>query len=57
MRGRHMCGKPEFLGHSDFATVVIAPNRFIDRYRSQCALFDVVIPHEGIAAFLPAFSQ
>jgi|SRR6185437_9512361 hypothetical protein len=55
-RAKHMLGKPEFLSHTDFATVLLAPEPFRDRFGPDCSLFDVFIAYEEVAMHLPAFS-
>jgi hypothetical protein len=54
-RADHLRHNPKYLSYTDFATMIIAPRAFRDRYRARCDLFDAFIPHEGIAQFVPEF--
>jgi hypothetical protein len=54
-RAKHMMGKAEFLSHSDFSTILLAPRCFKARFELDCALFDVFIAYEEAALFVPAF--
>jgi len=56
-RARHMLNKSEYLSHSDFQTVLLAPKSFRDRYSDEAALFDVFIAYEEVAHFLPTFGS
>ena len=55
-RSRHMLNRPEYLSHSDFQTVLLAPMSFHKRHTAEATLFDVFISYEEVARFLPAFS-
>jgi hypothetical protein len=54
-RAKHMLGKIDFLSHTDFSTVLLAPRSFKARFEVDCALFDVFIAYEEVAHFLPVF--
>jgi hypothetical protein len=56
-RGRHMANQPKFLTYADFQTVLLAPRAFQQKYRSDCALFDIAISHEEVAAAVPYFKR
>jgi hypothetical protein len=55
-RAKHMLDRPEFLDHSDFTTVLLAPRGFKERFEPDCAHFDVFIAYEEVSRFLPSFS-
>jgi hypothetical protein len=42
--------------YSDFQTVLIAPQAFLDAWPHQVAQFNIVISHEALAKFVPEFS-
>jgi hypothetical protein len=54
-RAKHMMGKSDFLNHTDFATVLLAPRSFRRRFEADCALFDTFISYEDVAHHLPQF--
>ncbi len=55
-RAQSMLNKPEYLSHSDYQTVLLAPSRFRDRHEAEASLFDIFISYEAVARFLPAFA-
>jgi hypothetical protein len=55
-RAKHMSNKVEYLDYSDFATILLAPRSFRERFASDSALFEVFIAYEEVARFVPAFS-
>lgn len=56
-RARHMLHQADYLSHSDFQTVLLAPRAFRDRHAVESALFDVFVSYEEVASFLPAFAH
>jgi hypothetical protein len=42
--------------YTEFATVLIAPHAFRNRFEKDCAKFDHFVPHEEIAEYLPEFA-
>lgn len=54
-RAQHWAGNPKFLGYTDYTVVLIAPREFHNRCQSECAKFDMYVPHEEIAEFIPSF--
>jgi len=55
-RARHMLNRSEYLSHSDFQTVLLAPTSFRTRYAKESELFDVFISYEEVGQFLPSFA-
>jgi hypothetical protein len=55
-RAIHMANKVAYLNYTDFATILLAPRDFRERFTSDCALFEVFIAYEEVAHFIPAFS-
>ena len=55
-RGRQMLNQPAYLSHSDFQTVLLAPQNFRDRNTEKADLFDVFIAYEDVAKFLSAYA-
>jgi hypothetical protein len=55
-RGRHMLNRSQFLSHSDFQTVLLAPTSFRSRFAVDAALFDVFLSYEEVARFVPAYA-
>jgi hypothetical protein len=55
-RARHMLNKPEYLSHSDFQTVLLAPTSFHTRHAKEADLFDVFISYEEVGHFQPSFA-
>ena len=56
MMAAHWAGKPKYLNYTSHQTVLLAPQSFRDRFPEECGMFDCFIPHEEVAAVLPAFS-
>ncbi len=54
-RARHMLNRAEFLSHSDFETVLLAPVAFRNRHAPEAGIFDVFVSYEEVARFLPSF--
>jgi hypothetical protein len=57
VRARGMLNRPEYLSHSGFQTILLAPSAFRARYRSEADLFDVFISYEEVGEFLPQFAS
>jgi hypothetical protein len=55
-RARHMLNRPDYLSHSDFQTVLLAPVAFRNRYAAEADLFDIFISYEEVARFIPQFA-
>ena len=51
-----MLNQPAYLSHSDFQTVLLAPQNFRDRNTEKAGLFDVFIAYEDVAKFLSAYA-
>jgi hypothetical protein len=56
-RARYMAGKIKYGDYSDFETVLIAPQKFSERWPEGCAKFDCYVSHEDISAHLPHFGR
>ncbi len=54
-RARHMINRAEFLSHSDFQTVLLAPVAFRNSYAPEARLFDAFVSYEDVAQFLSPF--
>lgn len=54
-RADYMSGQARFLNYGKSATLLLAPKAFVARCPADCALFDGVLFHEDIAAFIPEF--
>jgi hypothetical protein len=48
-------GDSKFKSYSDWETVLVAPEYFVDRYRPACSKFGKIITHEELQEFVPAF--
>jgi hypothetical protein len=48
---------PKYGAYTEFATVLISPQVFYDRFKNECAKFDYFVSHEDIAKHLPAFGE
>jgi hypothetical protein len=57
VRALHMMQKREYLNYEDFATVLLCPESFKERYPTKCDLFDACISYEAIAHFVPDFGR
>lgn len=56
-RARHMMNRTRYLSYKDFETVLLAPMSVRNKYQPDCARFDVCIPFEEIATFLPEYQS
>ena len=56
-RARHMLNRAEYLSHSDFQTVLLAPVSLRDRHAAESALFDIFVSYEEVERFLPAYAE
>lgn len=55
VRGDHMLRTSRYLSYTSYATVLLAPIAFRNRYPADSAKFDHFVSHEEIATFVPAF--
>lgn len=55
-RARHMAGNPKYGDYSDFETVLIAPQKFYERWPGGSAKFDRYVSHEDISTHLQEFA-
>lgn len=56
-RATFMMGQPRFMNYDDFATIIIAPYIFLDRWKTEVSKFDTLIPYECIVQFVPEFKE
>lgn len=49
-------GNPKYCGYEDWETVLVAPQAFYDRWKTEAAKFDRFVPHEEIALHVPLFA-
>ena len=57
IRAQYMMNKEEYLSYEDFATILVCPESFRERYRIKCDLFDAFISYEEVANFIPNFGS
>jgi len=55
-RAKWMMNQNEYLNYSDFQTLLLAPRSVSIRYPRERACFDVHVPYEALAEFIPEFS-
>ena len=55
-RARYMLNRADYLLHSDYQTVLLAPVAFCNRYSAEADLFDIFISYEEVARFIPKFT-
>ncbi|MCF8469931.1 MAG: hypothetical protein K9G30_04045 [Parvibaculum sp.] len=56
IRAKHMANKAKYLNYEDYQTVLIAPNSFREKFRTECEAFEVHISYENIAKSIPEYS-
>jgi hypothetical protein len=56
-RAAYMANKPQFMSYSEFATVLIAPNSFLEVNTDAVSHFDTCIAYESIAQHVPLISS
>jgi len=52
-----MANKQKYMNYSDFATILLAPQGFINEHTDQVEYFDCLITYESIAETIPEFDQ
>jgi hypothetical protein len=56
-RARQWMGNPKYRSYTDFETVLVAPQAFLQRNEMAWKIFNRYIPHEDIARFVPLFGS
>lgn len=56
-RGDFMAGQPDYMNYTDYATILLAPKRFIDEHSKEANHFDCRISYESVAEVIPVFGQ
>lgn len=56
-RAEFMAHKPQFMNYSDFTTVLLAPQAFMDANADKVRHFGCLLPYDAVAEFIPEFAQ
>lgn len=56
-RAIEMAGKDRFLRHDDFATLLLAPNSFLQRHTECAEQFDALVSYEEVSHEIPLFAE
>jgi hypothetical protein len=54
-RAQQWSGKSKWGSYVDHEVILIAPQKYYDRYQSDCSKFEEFISHEDISRWLPVF--
>jgi hypothetical protein len=54
-RAAHWIGKPRYGSYTDFETVLLAPEAFLQRNITQAAHFGCFVSHEAMGHYIPLF--
>jgi len=57
VRARHMANNPKYLNYSEYETILIAPQSFMNRYAAECSHFGVCISFEDLADRIAVFEM
>ena len=52
-----MANNQKYMNYSDFATILLAPQGFINEHTDQVKYFDCLITYESVAETIPEFDQ
>jgi len=56
-RALFMANKPQYMNYSDFTTILLAPQSFLDKHEEQVTYFDCLISYESVATIIPEFAE
>ena len=56
-RAAFMSNKAKYMNYSDFTTILLAPNSFLESNSKVTHHFDCIISYELVAEFIPLFSK
>ena len=56
-RARTWLRNEKYCSYTDYETILIAPQKFRDRWTKESQLFDQFISHEDISKYIPMFHQ
>jgi hypothetical protein len=57
VRANAMTNEADYLDHADFATILLAPEKFVERFPKECGLFDAFVSYDDVAQMIPEFAS
>jgi hypothetical protein len=56
-RGAFMAGQSKYMNYTDYATILLAPEGFIEKHSTEAVHFDRQISYESVAKVIHVFGQ
>jgi len=56
-RAEFMANKEQYMNYSEFTTVLLAPESFIEQNEENVKHFDSVLSYESVSTFIPLFAD
>lgn len=57
VRASAMTDRADYLNHTDFTTILLAPKKFVDRFPIESEQFDVFLSYADVSTWIPQFKH